>query len=151
MPALAEETRKVREIFDEVFLREYFTNGQNATNAYLKLKPLATSKTASVLGHKILVRVNKTGKYKEIANAMGLSEERVKGRIGEILNQPLKEKYVMPDHILRAAEDGARILGMNAPERHIVATADLTAILDKIEDKKKNELKEGENGHITKE
>lgn len=79
----------------------------------------------------------------------GITEDLIKSRIGEVLNVPLKINKVEPDHILRAAEDGARILGMYAPEKHTVLTADLTSILEKLQNKKLSSSEAKKDNTIT--
>ena len=122
--------------FDFLFLQEYFSNGQNATKAYLKLKPLSTTTSANVLAHRVLMKVKKSGRLQEYMQNLGLTTEKVEFVLNQFLDSKIKPESIEPDHILRATEQTARILGMNAPEKHVVLTGDLTAILDKIAERK---------------
>ena len=67
----------------------------------------------------------------------GLSEEQAKHRVAEMLEVPLKKEKVMPDDILRAADQTFRLFGSYAPEKHITATIDLFALLTQTEEAEK--------------
>ena len=78
---------------------------------------------------------------KRLKTVYGITEDKINSRIGEVLEQPLPEKLITPDHILRAAEDGARILGMNKDKLNVV-TADLSSLLRLAQEREQKTLED---------
>lgn len=102
---------------------------------------------------------NADGKATEIVASKGvkevlkrkydIDETQVRSRLGEILARPLK--VVETDHILRAVENTARILGMNAPDKHIVLSGDLTTLLREIKKEKQEAVNDIESKEVKSE
>ena len=113
--------------------------------------PLPKSTLVRNSGYKESVVVTKSTELIEskgvkeiIRKKYNITEDKVNSRIGEILDVKLNIKDVKPDHILRASDQGARILGMYAPEKHVVATADLTVLLRLAKEKEAKDMSSSE-------
>ena len=94
------------------------------------------------MANRLLHKVKRNGRLKEFMQNMGFTEEKVKYVLNRFLNAEIKQDSIEPEHVLRASEASARILGMNRDKLQVV-TADLTSLLTAIEKEKLSSI-EGE-------
>ena len=128
----------------------------NIVKNSLNKHPVSKRKLVMMSGY---LQSNADGKATEIVASKGvkevlkrkydIDETQVRSRLGEILARPLK--VVETDHILRAVENTARILGMNAPDKHIVLSGDLTTLLREIKKEKQEAVNDIESKEVKSE
>jgi len=100
------------------FFNEWSTNGHNATKAYLRFHPNCTEKSASVLGARVLGKVNKA----EIMREFGLDENAYFKQLNDGLNATKWNDFTgdrEPDHKTRLPyhDKVGRMLGIESEQQ----------------------------------